>query len=245
MDQLTSTAASGMRTRIEALDLIANNISNASTTGFKPDQEFYNLYTSSDAETQSTMPTIERAWTDFSQGVLTDTGNPLDIALAGKGFLTADSPRGTVYTRNGSLKLSATGILETAEGYPVHADTPTGTIQAQPGVGAGPLQIQKDGSVTQDGQALGTLTIADWPNPEKLEKQSGAYFRMADSSAKAPAAAAVEVLQGKLEASNSSPAGTAVQMVSVLRQFEMLQKAASIGADMNKKAVEDVARVSG
>ena len=245
MDQLTSTAASGMRTRIESLDLIANNISNASTTGYKPDQEFYNLYTSADAKSDSTMPNIERAWTNFSQGQLNDTGNPLDVALTGKGFLTADSPRGTLYTRNGSLKLSATGILQTTEGYPVHANTPNGQIQAQLGLGAGSLHIQKDGSVVQDGQDLGALTIADWPNPEKLEKQSGAYFRMADSSAQPPAATGVEVLQGKLESSNSSPAEAAVKLVSVLRQFEMLQKAIGMGAEMNKKAVEDVARISG
>jgi flagellar basal-body rod protein FlgF len=245
MDQLTSTAASGMRTRSEALDLIANNISNASATGYKSDSEYYNLYTSFDADTQSTMPTIERAWTNFSQGLLSDTGNPLDIALAGRGFLTADSPHGTVYTRNGSLKLSSTGILETAEGYPVRANTPSGHIQATLGVGAGILQFQKDGSVAQDGQPLGTLTIADWPHPEKLDKQSGAYFRMADSSAQPAAATGVEVWQGKLEGSNSSPAEAAVQLVSVLRQFEMLQKAVSLGAQMNKQAAEDVARVSG
>jgi flagellar basal-body rod protein FlgF len=244
MDQLTATAASGMRSRIEALDLLANNISNAGASGFKSDREFYGLYTSADADTQSTMSNIDRNWIDFSQGVVKDTGNPLDVALAGRGFLTADSPAGPLYTRNGSLRLSSAGVLETAEGYPLHADTPTGHIQAQVGTGIGSLQIQKDGAVSQDGQILGNLTLADWQKPEVLEKQGGAYFRLTDLNSKPIAPVGMELLQGKLEGSNAGPSETAVQLIGVLRQFEMLQKAIGMAAEMNKKAVEDVARVT-
>jgi flagellar basal-body rod protein FlgF len=244
MDQLTAMAASGMRSRIESLDLLANNISNASTSGYKSDKEFYGLYKSAEAETEATLPNIERNWIDFSQGLVRDTGGPLDVALSGRGFLTADSPAGPLYTRNGALRLSSTGVLETGDGYPVHADTKTGHIQAQLGAGTGALQIQKDGAVMQDGQVLGNLTLADWPKPEVLEKQAGAYFRLVDSSLKPSTPAAVEVLQGKLESSNASPAEAAVQLVGVLRQFEMLQKAVGMAAEMNKKAVEDVARTT-
>ena len=244
MDQLTATAASGMRSRIESLDLLANNISNSSTSGYKSDREFYSLYASAESESQSTLPNIERNWIDFSQGMLKDTGNPLDVALSGRGFLTADSPNGPLYTRNGALRLSPAGILQTADGYPIHADTPTGHIQAQLGAGAGSLQIQKDGAVMQDGQVLGNLTLADWAKPEALEKQSGAYFRLVDSAGKPSTPAGLEILQGKLESSNASPAEGAVQLVGVLRQFEMLQKAVDMAAEMNKKAVEDVARVA-
>jgi flagellar basal-body rod protein FlgF len=244
MDQLTATAASGMRSRIESLDLLANNISNASTSGYKSDREFYGLYASAESETQSTLPNIERNWIDYSQGMVKDTGNPLDVALSGRGFLTADSPAGPLYTRNGSLRLSPAGVLETADGYPVHADTPTGHIQAQLGAGTGALQIQKDGAVMQDGQLLGTLTLADFPKPEALEKQAGAYFRLTDLNLKPSTPTGVEVLQGRLESSNASPAEGAVQLVGVLRQFEMLQKAVGMAAEMNKKAVEDVARLT-
>jgi flagellar basal body rod protein FlgG len=244
MDQLTAMAASGMRSRIESLDLLANNISNASTSGYKSDREFYSLYMSAEADTQSTLPNIERNWIDFGQGMLKDTGNTLDVALSGRGFLTADSPAGTLYTRNGALKLSSTGVLETADGYPVHADTRTGHIQAQLSAGAGALQIQKDGAVLQDGQVLGNLTLVEWSKPEALQKQSGAYFRLVASSLKPTTPTGVEVLQGKLESSNASPAESAVQLVGVLRQFEMLQKAVGMAAEMNKKAVEEVARTT-
>ncbi len=233
-----------MRSRLEALDLLANNISNSGTTGYKADREFYNLYTSDEAETQSTLPNVERNWIDFSQGVVKETGNPLDVALAGRGFLAADSPGGVVYTRNGSLRLSRTGVLETAEGYPLRANTRSGRIQAQPAAAAGPLQIEKDGSVLQGGQALGRLTLTDWPKPEVLEKQGGTYFRLVDSTLRPAAATGVEVLQGRLESSNAGPADGAVRLVGVLRQFEMLQKAVSLGAEMNRRAAEDVARLA-
>ena len=241
MDQLTLTAASGMRSRLEALDLLANNIANTGTTGYKADREFYNLYSSADSDTQTTLPNIERNWIDFSQGIVKETGNPLDVALSGRGFLIADSPTGALYTRNGSLKLSTTGILETAEGYPLHADTPTHRIQAR--VDGGPLQIQKDGTVLQDGATLGVLTLADWQKTDALKKQGGVYFRLADPTQAPSAPSGFELLQGRLETSNAGPAEAAIQLVGVLRQFEMLQKAISLGADMSRRGLEEVARV--
>ena len=86
MDPLTISAASGLRVRLESLDLLANNLANAATAGYKSDREFYSLYTApevlEDNAAPSTLPVVERRWTDFSQGTLTPTGNPLDLALA-------------------------------------------------------------------------------------------------------------------------------------------------------------------
>ena len=98
-----------------------------------------------------------------------------------------------------------------------------------------PLQAE------QDGQALGTISLAEAASPEAVEKQGGVYFRL--SGVKALAAGQVEVLQGKLEGSNAGPAEAAVRLVGVLRQFEMLQKAMHLGSDMGRKAVEEIARV--
>jgi len=83
MDALTILAASGMRARMESLDMLANNLANAATAGYKGDREFYGLYTSAAALSPpgppgapSALPVIERQWTDFSQGILNPTGNP-------------------------------------------------------------------------------------------------------------------------------------------------------------------------
>jgi flagellar basal-body rod protein FlgF len=236
MDPLTAMAASGMRSRMESLDLLANNIANASTGGYKADREFYSLY--AEPENAATMPVIQKPYTDLSQGVLQTTGNQLDLAISGQGFFTVQSPSGPIYTRNGSFRLDSGGKLIGAEGYAVQGTAGAITIP-----GKLPIEISSDGTVTQDGKIVGQLRIADFTSGTGLVKQGNNYFRAADPGAavKTPAGSTVE--QGKLEASNSGTAESAVRLVSIMRQFEMLQKAASMGADMDKQAIEQVAKV--
>lgn len=242
MDTLTITAAGGMRARMESLDMLANNLANTETGGYKTDREFYNLYMSADASgaedgSAATLPVIERPWTDFSQGTLRATGSPLDLALSGKGFFAVDGPSGSLFTRNGSFRVSAAGSLVTSEGYPVR--TVSGdNLSVQP---SGDLEVAPDGTVRQNGQTLGRLEIADFSNTDSLVKQGASYFRSAAPSQPASSAA---VEQGKLESSNVGAAESAVRLVAIMRQFEMLQKAATLGSQMNREAVEEVARVA-
>src|ERR1035438_7458683 len=116
MDTMTAVAASGLRSRMESLEMLANNVANASTGGYKSDREFYSLYVApeSDSDPTANMPVIERPWTDFSQGVLNSTGNPLDVALSGKGFFAVSGPGGPLYTRDGSFRLAKDGQLTNA-----------------------------------------------------------------------------------------------------------------------------------
>lgn len=226
---------------MESLDLLANNLANSETGGYKSDREFYNLYVAPEAQADPsvTMPVIQRNWTDFSQGTLRTTGNPTDFALSGKGFFAVDGPNGPLYTRQGAFQLSPAGGLVTSEGYAVRL-AGGGALQAQMGV---PLEVTPDGSVSQQGQVLGKLDVVDFPDTGALAKRGNTYFNPAAGAAAPVAAADVQVQQGKLEASNVGTAESAVRLVGVMRQFEMLHKAISIGDDMNKKAVEEVARV--
>ena len=132
MDALTSTAAAGIRSRVEALDLLANNLANANSTGYKADRELYRRYAADEAYETSTgsfdptqQPDIDSRWTDFSQGAFATTGQPLDLALQGSGFFVvseARAPAGTLagtaagapagkapaelfYTRDGHFRL--------------------------------------------------------------------------------------------------------------------------------------------
>ncbi len=247
MDALSISAASGMRARMESLDMLANNLANSSTGGYKVDHEFYSLYVSQDAADSAeqgngaspdTLPVVEKPWTDFSQGVLHVTDNPLDVALSGKGFLAVNGPSGVLYTRNGNLKLSAGGTLTTADGMAVRSRS-GGTIQT---VSSSPLNILRDGTVQQDGQTIGQLEVDSFNEPKELSKQGLNYFYTSDTTTK-PQVSTAEVYQGKLETSNVGSAESAVRLVSVMRQFEMLQKAMNIGAEMNRLAVEEVAKV--
>lgn len=225
-----------MRSRMQSLDLLANNLANASTGGYKADREFYSLY--AEADNTATMPLIEKPYTDLSQGVLQATGNPLDLAISGQGFFTVQSPQGPLFTRNGSFRLDTGGKLVSAEGYALQGTAGAITVPAKM-----PIDISSDGTVTQDGKIIGQLRIADFTSEAGIAKQGSNYFRATDPGAvvKAPAESSVE--QGKLEASNSGTAESAVRLVNIMRQFEMLQKAASMGADMDKQAIEQLAKV--
>jgi flagellar basal body rod protein FlgG len=227
---------------MESLELLANNVANATTGGYKADREFYSLYAAAEAEGSdplATMPLIERPWIDLSQGVLHATGNPLDVALTGKGFFTVSGPGGPLYTRNGSFRLAADGKLVTPEGYPV-LGVRAANLTLQP---SRPVDIANDGTLQQDGNIIGQLDIVDFPSGGGLAKQGSNYFRIVDPSVRPAAPAGTSVEQGKLEASNTGSAEAAVRLVSVMRQFEMLQKAVSLGAEMNRRAVEEVAKV--
>ena len=96
----------------------------------------------------------------------------------------------------------------------------------------------------QGGKAIGQLQVADFTSGAGLAKQGNNYFRAADPGGQVAIPKGTSVEQGKLEASNSGTAESAVRLISIMRQFEMLQKAAALGTDMDKQAIEQVARVS-
>ncbi|MGH9659196.1 MAG: flagellar hook-basal body protein, partial [Bryobacteraceae bacterium] len=212
-------------------------LSNASTAGYKADREFYNLWS-------ERLPVIESNWTDFSQGLLAETRNPLDLALQGRGFFAADSPAGPLFTRSGNFHVSRAGVLETAEGYTVRAVGGDRKMRIPAGR-ENDVTIDADGSVRLDGGVVGRLDLADFSQRESIAKHGGNYFRLVDPKATIGRAAGAEVHQGRLENSNVAPGESAVRLVSVMRQFEMLQRALALGGEMNRRAVEEVAKVSG
>lgn len=236
MDNLTIAAASGMRARMESLDLLAHNLANTATTGFKADREIYRQ--ADGAEDSPVTPVIEGRWTDHSQGLLAPTGRDLDFALNGPGAFAVKGPKGSLYTRDGSFRMSKEGKLLTREGYEVEIRTPPNRpFRADPTVA---LDVSSDGTIRQRGEDLGTLRIVEF-GPGGHEKLEGNYFSF---SAGRPIDAKNTVIErGHLEQANVAPAEMAVRLVNVMRQFEMLNRALALGADMNRRAIEDVARV--
>jgi len=241
MDPLTINAAGGSRSRLESLDLLANNLANGTTAGYKADREAFSLYQPEDAQTAEfqipadSLPLVEKRWTDLRQGTIQSTGNPLDLALSGPGFFVVDGPSGRLHTRDGALHLTRDGKLVTRDGYEMTTREPR-RIRADSSL---PVQIDTDGTVRQSGVVLGHLEIAAPPGPDRIEKSESGYFSWAGAAA---SPAPTEIHQGALEASNANPAEGAVRLVNLLRQFESLQRAIQIGAEMNRRAVEDVAR---
>ncbi len=246
MDQVAVTAASGLHARMEALDMLANNLANATTGGYKLDREFYTLFnagTESNYEGggPSELPDVKSQWTDYTQGTLQPTGNPLDLAITGQGFFTVNGPNGPLYTRNGGFRVSSSGEMTSADGYPV-VSAGGGTIQTQ---SQSPITVAPDGTVEQDGQALGQIQVVDFADRGVLNKVAGSYFSNTNPKVQPQPAPDASIAQKQIEASNVSTAESAVRLVDVMRQFEMLQKAISVTNDMNTKSLQEVARVSG
>jgi flagellar basal-body rod protein FlgF len=236
MDPLLISAASGMKARMDTLDMLANNIANSGTTGFKSDREFYDVY-------DQHLPVIKTQWTDFSQGSMVATGNPLNLALSGKGMFALNSPNGVVYSRTGDFRISKTNQIETPEGYTIRNLLDQGLpITVDPDQ---PIDISKDGTVSQSGQALGQIQV-DSPDstPQALSRLGNSYFMSGAGVPVSKASNSTEILQGEVEQSNVSVSESAVRLVGVMRQFEMLQKAMNISSDMGKRAIEEVARVA-
>jgi flagellar basal body rod protein FlgG len=224
---------------MESLDLLANNLANATTTGYKSDREFYGIYRAAEAEnSDDVMPNVDRHWTDFGQGSIETTGNQLDFALTGKGFFAVDGPAGPLYTRNGNFRLSPAGRMVTSEGYTLR-EASGQPLTLDP---SRRIEVSPDGTVRQEGQVIGQLEVVDFTSTASLGKQGKTYFRNLDPKMK-PQRSESGVEQGKLETSNTGSAESAVRLVNMMRQFEMLQRAVSIGGEMNRRAMEEVARV--
>ncbi|HEY3744393.1 MAG TPA: flagellar hook-basal body complex protein [Bryobacteraceae bacterium] len=250
MDPLTIAAAAGTRARLETLDLLANNIANSNTAGFKADREFYGLYLSAEAREATDepgrplptdLPEIEHHWTDYSQGSLTGTGNPLDLAISGQGFFEILTAGGKRWTRNGTFRIGVTGKLETLDGDTLNVIPPPGRDFVLDSNKA--FAVGSNGEITQDGQFLGTIPLSLPGKPStQLEKVGNSYF-MLDTSPPPAVATGAEIHQAFVETANTNVADSAVRLVSVMRQFEMLQKATNLGSDMNKQSIQEVGRI--
>ena len=241
MDGISISAASGMRSRMESLDLLANNLANVETGGYKADREFYSVYSSAEAEAAdrnaiAELPVIQKQWTDLSPGSLQPTYNQFDLAVDGDGMFAIRTARGVRYTRNGSFRLSPAGVLTAADGSPV--DSATGQpIALDRNL---PFSVSGDGSVQQAGGTVGQILIRSF-DATNLAREGGSYIVPIASAA--PKAAVGSIVQGKVERSNVNAAESAVRLVEITRQFEMLQKAATVGGELDEKAIEEVARV--
>lgn len=228
---------------MEALELLANNLANASSSGFKADRESYSTYFSPEAleGPEGTYPTfsplVERNWTDFSQGPSLFTGRDLDFAMIGPGFFVVETPFGLRCTRAGHFRLSPTGVLEDMLGNPVRGKDGK-AIRLNPAL---EFSVDAAGVFRQQGQVVAQFEVIDFAERSHLQKSGQAYFRYETHQAFRLPSPRVE--QRSLEGANFQAAEGAVRLVGILRQFEGLQKALTLAGEMNRRALEEVARV--
>ena len=241
MDRLIYTAMTGAKGTMDQQAAVAHNLANATSTGFRAE-----LHKLRAVEVQ-TEALRTRAFTvdasvanNFEQGALQRTGRAYDVALQGKGWLAVQMPDGSeAYTRNGSLAVSANGILQTRDGRPVLGDGGPVTIPPD-----NEITIGADGSVSasqpdQPGvvNVVAQLKLVNPPEAELVRGDDG-LFRL-QGGAPAPADPNVRVAGGYLEGSNVNVVDQMVQMISLARQFEMQTRMLST-AEQNDRAAARV-----
>jgi flagellar basal-body rod protein FlgG len=250
-----STAATGMTAQQMMVDVIANNLANINTSGFKKSQVDFQdlLYVSmqkagSEVGTGTLAPGgvevgsgVRAAATvkTFTQGELQNTGNPLDCAIQGDGFFSVTLPTGeTRYTRDGSFFRSADGNLVTASGYPL---SPTVSIPAD----VVEVDIAQDGTVNGRSatgvSVIGHIQLARFSNPSGLSSEGGNLLAETPASGSAtqgtPGSNGMGVLQSSfLEKSNVQMVTELVNLITAQRAYEINSRAIKVGDDMLREA---------
>ena len=242
MDSGYYAACAGLAAQTDALELVAHNLANLSTTGYRGEQAtFRSLLAGGNAANPlnaaaNDYGVLGGSRIDRSAGGLAPTGNPLDVAIAGSGFFVVETAGGLAYTRNGSFHLTPAGQLVTADGNAVLGQQ--GPI-VLPGGG---VAVSGDGTVSVDGAVIEQLRMAEFSPDTSLEALGNALYSAPSGSALVPASSSVR--QGMLESSNVSPVESVVQLITIERNAEMMQRALGIfDSQFNQTAVTELPKV--
>lgn len=219
MDNTTYTALTRQSGLLQEMQVLANNIANASTTGYRAEGILFSEHVKAlgpDTESLS-MATARVRDTVMTQGSLTQTGGTFDLAIEGDGFFLIETPHGQRLTRSGMFGPNDQGDLVTADGYQVL--DPGGAPVFVP-AGAGPIGIGADGTISANGAAIGQIGLVAPTDPNQMIRESGTLF---DSRGGIDAAPDGRILQGFLESSNVNPIQQISRMIEVQRAYELGQ----------------------
>ncbi len=228
MDKMLYIAMSGAKQNMHALSITANNLANAKTTGFKADlAQARTMQAFGEGMPTRVFAMTERASQNFDSGAVITTNRPLDIAVQGDGFFVVQAADGSeAYSRNGNLRLTEQGALETNEGElvlgdagPIFLPLPVNNIQISRD---GTIMVQPEGAPSSVQEEIGRIKLVN-PDVRNIEKGNDGLFRRKDGTAE-PAEAFVQVQGGMLESSNVNPVGEMTDMIALQRQFEMQLK---------------------
>ncbi len=226
MDRMIYTAMTGAKHILEQQATTAHNLANATSTGFKAQVDsFRAVPVISEGLPTRAFVVDATVGADFNPGAIQATNRDLDVAIQGKGWLVVQRADGSEgYTRNGSLKVSENGILETATGLTVMGDG--GPISIPPDVA---ISIAKDGTVSSvangtlpgPSNAIGRLKLVNPPEADLVRASEGVFVTKSGS---AEVDTEVNVVSGALESSNVNVVDAMVTMISLARQFETQMK---------------------
>jgi len=261
MQESMFTGLFGALTAEHRMSNIANNLANVSTNGYKRDVLAFKDTMIQFAHDQIMEPIanvrskklfpepqlaarvrLAVAETDYSQGGLQVTGNPLDLAITGEGFFRVETPNGEYLSRNGAFVINQDGQLMTKQGWPVMGDA-GGGITIPPG--SRDIHIDGEGRVFADAVQVGAIALVTVDDPKNLEKLGGNLYKgrenvgVAEENAYANGA---RLQQGFLEASNVEVVSEMVNMIEAHRFFEAVQKVMQSSDTVDKEAISKIGK---
>ncbi len=247
MDNSLLVSLSHQLASYRAMDVIANNIANVSTPGFKREaakfEEFVAMMRPAEGQTGLQPVSFVKdagLMRDSSQGNLRQTGATYDVAIAGSGYFQVQTPAGMRYTRDGHFSLDGNGNLVTSQGYAVQGDG--GAITIAPTDGQ--VVIAPDGTISSvlNGvtNLLGKLKVADFANNAALTKQGSNLYSTAQTPNTPPV---VNVRQGALEDSNVQPVIEISHMIEVMRSYEATASLTKNQEDMMRQAINQLGQM--
>lgn len=244
MDPAYYVAAGSLKARTTQLEVLANNLANVSTQGFKPERTFFSVFNKA-VESSRNLPNtryvndgtaLAGRGIDMRQGPLQATSGLLDLAVEGNAFFTIQTPAGVQVTRDGRFTLGTDGQIQTQDGRPLLGKNGQ-TFRIDP---AGErLEVGRDGTLSQGTTVLGQLDLRAYTDPSALRHLGSGRF---DPGSAAAAPVQGTVSQGYLEQSGVDMAGAMVEMIRLNRLYEMSMKVAStLANDLDGRSINEIA----
>lgn len=246
MDNALLIGLSRQTAMMREMSVVASNLANVNTTGYKSQSMLFDQYLMPVASEQSPDKTLTFVqdygqFRNLADGEMRATGNPLDVAINGEGLFKVQTPQGVRYTRDGHFQLDDTGQLVTSQGYPVLSDAGTPITFA---IDEGHITIARDGTITttRDGisaseQQRGKLALVSFPNMQSL-KNEGDNLYVTDEPEQP--AANTRLIQGSLEGSNVKPIVEMTNMMEILRSYQSAQNLVQSADDMRRQAISQI-----
>ena len=267
MDKGIYTALSGGLAKSRELELIANNLANTNTPGFKRDTATFNEYLTElrrqdnveglqrEIKSQTTLEgrpagdksfvEVDGVYTSFRQGTVSPTGRDLDVALEGDGFFEVLTPSGVYYTRAGNFSRSSEGKLVNINGLPILGTggaTGQGPDARTIQLGFGRIEVTEEGLVRQNGNVVAQLAVQEFHEPQWLEKAGNSLFKNTHPDNLKTEAVKTRVHAGNLELSNVNPVQEMTRLIEATRSYESHMQAVKSFQEIDSRTVNDLVR---
>ena len=250
-------ALSGAVASERALEIVANNVANVGTTGFRGERVAFTESVSRAQATQvgGSQPVAQslrytelaESRIDTSEGPLRQTGNPFDMAISGDAYFAVETPQGPRFTRDGSFLVGPDGVLRTRQGFVVRGEgpltSPASPITVPPaasGAGLSSVSVAADGTLSTEEQVIGRLGLHRFARASDLRPEGGSLLVANDVRA-ASADSEAQIVAGFLEGANVGPITGMNEMISASRSFETFQRVIQSFRSLDERAARDLA----